>query len=771
MKSLRFILVDDEAAEDIVSTRPLQSEDFEQGGLLAHALVHGISESQLTSHTYILEGADGVYVLNDKSGQNNFLVIDLDNAPIFSDVSGRDALLRFQKLLRFARRRWVKISPAQNEKLIPGSTKAVIFPYPITTQSSVRITVELSPDKQRRARRSKGIELLAYRIGIDEGGGPSEEAPVTAFRRAIDGLPSAAQRVRSKSQGQKPNGTKIDSLSVTKLVGGAARNLIAGCDFEQWAEYLTSAQKDFVKKDLVAPHRIEGPAGTGKTLSLVLKCMSELNKARVRGIEHRAVFVAHSEATKRSIQEMFAPELAKNSFADSLLSLQTLKVTTLHELCSELLRYEVSETELLDRDAFESKQSQLLYTIEAIEEVMRNDLSSHKPYMAHSFFEFLESNDSWLLAEMLQHEIGVMIKGRAGEDLEKYKRLPRLKYGLPVINDGDRAFVFLIFRAYQKRLQTSGQFDTDDVVLSALSQLDAPIWRRRREKEGYDSIYVDETHLFNINELSIFHRLTRAPDHFPIAYSADVSQSMGDRGWSDVGFGEALLGKHEESQTSDETKFSSIFRCSPSIVELAFSVTSSGATLFTNFEDPLVAASSAFTDEEERKCEAPRYIFLPSDEEMIASAFSIAEEFVSAMDATRGDVAIIVFGNELFSSMEQAARGMNKPVEILKHRGDMEVVRKARMSGRFVLTTPDYVGGLEFSGVVLVGVDKGRVPPKFSRETFDSDNFISYATHQRLYVAITRARFRVAILGVKARGPTEVLANAITHNVLRVVDH
>ena len=44
---------------------------------------------------------------------------------------------------------------------------------------------------------------------------------------------------------------------------------------------------------------------------------------------------------------------------------------------------------------------------------------------------------------MFQHEISVMIKGRADEDLEKYKRVPRLRYGLPVENEGDKAFTFL----------------------------------------------------------------------------------------------------------------------------------------------------------------------------------------------------------------------------------------------------------------------------------------------------------------------------------------
>lgn len=766
----RFIFVDASACEDIVSTRTLQSDDFEHGRVLGAALQGTEALTQLTPRTYLVEKGQGLYILHDSTKEDNFLVIDLEQAPVFSSGTTRDAILRFQKLLRFARRRWSKVGPAQNEKLFAGSTKAVVFPYPFTVQSSIRISVEMAPDRHRREKRSKGMELLVYRIGTDEGGGLSEEASVTNFRKALESWDDAAEELKKRVtvEGRTNGSPLVDSLSVTKLTEGTVRGAIAGCDFDQWRDYLTDAQKAFIDQGLKAPHRIEGPAGTGKTLSLVLKCIAQMRAAKLNGHAHSALFVAHSEATRKTIESMFEPEMEKARLTPTDFSLQSVKVTTLHELCGELLRYDISDTELLDRDAFESKQSQLLYAVEALQEVIKSDLPSHRAHMTPGFCDYLTSNDEWVVAEMLQHEISVVIKGRADEDLEKYKRLPRLRYGLPVENEGDKAFTFLLFSAYQRRLRTSGQFDTDDVVLSALHQLDTPIWRRRREKEGYDSIYVDETHLFNINELSIFHRLTRSADHFPIAYSADISQSLADRGWAENRLSEALLGTASAVAEEEETTFRSIFRCSPEIVNLAFSVTSSGATLFTNFQDPLEAASSTFTEAEERKCQPPQYILFPTDEAMITGAFDTADRLAGEMLGSRGDVAVIVFSNELFTAIEKFARTANKPVEILKHRGDMEVVRRARTSGRFVISTPDFVGGLEFDAVVLVGVDKGRVPPKVSADSADSENFVSYATHQRLYVAITRARYRVALLGMKARGISDVLGNAVSNGLFEL---
>lgn len=69
--------------------------------------------------------------------------------------------------------------------------------------------------------------------------------------------------------------------------------------------------------------------------------------------------------------------------------------------------------------------------------------------------------------------------------------------------------MFVIFNNYQHSLEMVGQYDSDDITLSALGQINTPIWSRRRSREGYDACFIDETHLFNINELSIFHYINK----------------------------------------------------------------------------------------------------------------------------------------------------------------------------------------------------------------------------------------------------------------------
>jgi hypothetical protein len=448
------------------------------------------------------------------------------------------------------------------------------------------------------------------------------------------------------------------------------------------------------------------------------------------------------------------------------LRLQSLKLTTLQQLCGEILQRKIDEAEFLDRDAMESKQLQVLYVAEALQSALVEDYPTHKKFLSPGFDQFLTSAERWAIAEMMQHEIGVVIKGRAGEQLENYRQLPRLKYGLPVETAADRGFVWIIFRKYQAQLKAAAQFDTDDIVLTTVGQLNTPIWRRRRAKEGYDSIYIDETHLFNINELSMFHHLSRSTEFYPIAYSVDRSQAVGDRGWTSELLDEALSPNEAARKGSEKTEVRGIFRCSPHIVNLAFSVTSAGATLFTNFEDPMRMAISMFTPEEERKCLVPSMVSCATDDEMIAQAFVRADHMASGMGASRYEIVLVAFSDDLLRNADRYAKGQNKPVEVLKERGDIEAVRRAQRSGRFVLSTPEYIGGLEFAGAVLIGVDDGRVPPSKGIDSVDSANYLAYASHGRLYVAITRARYRVDVLVVTERGPSSLLTSAIASHFL-----
>jgi hypothetical protein len=764
---MRFVAFDSVAAEDIVSDRFMQSVDYDAGKKLALLAQDKGKDDSISPRIAVARHSDGLFLQSASKPSPDSVVFDCEKSGLFDQkYSSAEVLLFIQKVLRFALKSWRSLSLSATERVLPNSSKAIIFPYPISQHTSFRISIEMSPDATRQNKRSSdGRSLLVYRSGTDEGGGPKEEAALTNFRRFLN----ARREIVSKTpKPSAPAGTAdIVALSITALDALPGTKLSSFQGYEQWLLLLTRKQLSFVNSVLIAPHRIEGPAGTGKTLCLILKALTGLRAAKIADSLHKSLLITHSEATRQTVEQLIQtidPISMEHSGGNK--SRQTLRLATLQQLCGDLLRREISETEFLDRDAMESKQLQILYVEESLKAVMLEDYPTYKNVISEGFRNFLSITEQGTVAEMLQHEISVIIKGRADEQLDTYRELPRLKYGLPTETATDRGFVWRIFSRYQTHLQIVAQFDTDDIVLTTIGQLDTPIWRRRRDKEGYDSIYIDETHLFNINELSVFHHLTRSTTNYPIAYSVDRSQAIADRGWTDELFEEALSPDPDSLHTGARTEVQSIFRCSPDIVNLAFAVTSAGATLFTNFDDPLKLASSAITSDEERKCSPPLLVECSGDDEMIAEAFRKADGLKDALEITRSDVAIVAFTDELFKKAQEFTEKHHKPVELLKRRGDIEVKQRAQKSGRFILSTPDYIGGLEFDAVILIGVDDGRVPPTKGKDQSDSANFLSYASYNRLYVSITRARFRIQILISKERGPSLLLKGAIEQRLL-----
>ena len=130
--------------------------------------------------------------------------------------------------------------------------------------------------------------------------------------------------------------------------------------------------------------------------------------------------------------------------------------------------------------------------------------------------------------------------------------------------------------------------------------------------------------------------------------------------------------------------------------------------------------------------------------------------------------AIIALSDEMLHQVIDIADKSNRGYEVIKSRGDYEVVSRALNAGKFVVSLADYIGGLEFDEVVLVGVDAGRVPQDDGNIKAESKAYLDFAAHNRLYVAVTRARYRVSLMGLRERGPSPVLASAIEKQALLV---
>lgn len=757
---MKYLYIDYAAIVIITSNRKFQSYEYDDSIKLIEFL-SGKIKSFSFHRLNLVKSKDGLFIYVD-SYRDKGVVFDFLNFTAFQncDFKGEDLITILQKTLKFCIKFWNKNPLSSCEKNIKDTNHSLIYPLPYSTGDSYRIYVDKNPDKKKQLSRNREF-LLVYKDSFSR---YDKEPSVSIFRKAIK--ESNTECVVTNEVGGLHQ--EEESLKVLNLIN-RQNSIDAYIGFEQWKHLLTINQSKFVNKDINGPERLEGAAGTGKTLSMILRCINLIKKYKEKSETLNLIFFTHSIASKEQIENVFRANFPEyNDFINRGYSKQTIYVITLQEWCLSFLGGYIQSSEYLDLDAQDSKELQLMYIQQALDSAIEKDFETYKEISSKQFIEYIidsYENNKEELIELLQHEIAVTIKGRAQEDLNTYINLRRIQYTIPVDNkyEGDLNFLFLIYKKYMKSLDDVNQFDSDDIAITSLQQLNTPIWRRRKSQEGYDAIFIDETHLFNLNEISIFHHLIKDQSRNNIIFAMDRSQAVGEMGTTK----ENLERKMNFKNNTSGVKFKTVFRSSPQIVSLAFNILSSGASLFLSLENPLEKVNYSFTKEEEEKSEIPKYFFEVSNDKIVEKAFSIAQDLKHEKKISRSKILIVAVNSEMLSNIEKYARKTNKSVEILKRRGDVGLIKKAEKNNRFVVGGIDFVGGLEFDVVIICGVDKGRVPAN-SNSSSETRHFIKYAWHNRLYVAISRAKYIINLIGLESTGESEMLKSAINNKLIEV---
>lgn len=743
-----------EAIEIFVSTRQFQSSEYIEGWVLSQILRgENMPFNYGDLHSSVIGNTRVFY--NNKPTFFNGLFFDCDQFDGFEKEDDSSKIITiFQKVLKYSMRYYKNLPPAPCEINLLGTHNTAIFPFPLSERgNATRILVDRNSSKYKD--KDKNILTVFY-------SGQTQTKEEVRF----DNLYHFFDLYKNFRDNRVKN-EETSSIAVFQSyeLGKIDLKLDSLMGLENWNHFLTKSQLGFINRPIGGAERLEGAAGTGKTLSMVLRCLTQLLQS---GFKKKFVFITHSIASRNSIIDIFKcnyPDISNYICKESDIA-GALLVTTIQEWCIKYLGSYISETEYLDKDAAYSKGIQRLYIEEAYKYVKKVDYPAYSKICSEKFVSFIDSTSEELLFEILQYEISVVIKGRANGDIEQYKKFERPTYGIPCENTFDYNYLYRIYQEYQKSLEASGQFDSDDIVLTALSQLQSPIWKRRRDREGFDACFVDETHLFNLNELSILHFLNKTESQDNIIFAIDKSQYAGELTTAN-GDMYYVMGKEKESVLG--TKFKTVFRSSTDILNLAFSVLSSGVSAFRNFDNPLSESTFNFTAQEERKCEFPEYLLLRSEDKEIEQAFKRAEKYITEHDCSRNDILITATSDLILKKLESFAKRTNKIYETIKSRGDSSTLGKAKCKNGFVIGGIDYVGGLEFDYVVIVGVDDYNVPPK-SNNNDGAFHFSNYAWHNRMYVAITRAKFGICLIGDKTFGTSSVFESSINKKYVSVIN-
>jgi hypothetical protein len=754
---MNYLFITAEAISHLITARQYQSIEYAECPSLISAL-KGDMPNFNDGIIKLYSCKDGLILYSEKIKSGGGVFFDYNQYTTLKNEKDYRFITIVQKVLRFASK-YFKNSPklAPCEKIV--DEKAIIFPFPYYNHGEAyRVVLD-----RNTFRKGKTLNFLTVFYG-----GSNEHAQAPDFRQ-LDHFYEEYKALNEPISQTKDVNTyipsnQIEALKVRKLTQ-FDYPINNGLNASQWEDYLTEPQLKFVHAPINGVERLQGAAGTGKTLSMILKCIFNLKQS---DYTKRYIFVTHSIASKESIKEQFiqiCPEIKTkiilNGYDDGC-----LMITTLQEWCIRNLGTNISDNEYLDRDAMKSKQAQNIYIQCAFDEIKKNNYETYKPLLSHSFIEFIELYDDEIRCDMLQYEFAVVLKGRADGDLEKYKKLSRPHYGIPCNNSTDFMFVHLVFSKYQDLLIDENRFDSDDIVLSSLSNLKAPIWRRRRDKEGFDACFIDETHLFNFNELNIFPFLNKTVARNNIIFAIDESQFSGEvmQKAEDVLMLCDDANANIEVSNRSTTIYRTIFRTSSYILNLAYNILSMGANIFDNFDNPLVETTEA-KEKDINKQLVPKYILVDSDDDMFKRAIDEAKALKRRFKISRADCLIVCTSDVLTSQMVSYCQRNHLPHVQLTSRGDELSLKQAITNNKYVVGGIDYIGGIECNYVIMIGVDESRVPPKVMRKSNDF-HFTNYAWHRRMYVAITRAQYGLLMIGNKSEGSAYMLENARLNNLI-----
>ena len=184
------------------------------------------------------------------------------------------------------------------------------------------------------------------------------------------------------------------------------------------------------------------------------------------------------------------------------------------------------------------------------------------------------------------------------------------------------------------------------MVVSSNSAVECSYLAQRRSEKGFDYIFVDEMHLFNINEQYTFHYLTKClhQSEIPICFALDYSQAIGDRGNIQQDYVEQTFSGAESN------KYQIVFRSSQEIADFCAAVSASGVLMFqSDYRNPYNIPASGFTRTEEALCQMPSLYMYSNDDEMIKSLKEHIDTIKKETHCRNREIALISFEDSLFN--------------------------------------------------------------------------------------------------------------------------
>jgi len=693
-----------------------------------------------------VESKDIVYLLSEDADlDDGYLVI---NTAMFAGAAGlAKPRTAFERVIRVALRHFDRgiAIPIQWQPYHVGSLLSV-YAQP-ARDARQRVYFDQSPDGTGN--------LFAFAVtsnpeDLDEV--PEDKA---LYRRAIEGICDALLT-------DPPVAPPVGNFGVLLSEPLGVRLASAGTLQEWYEQRLNREQRAFVDQPHDRPVRLRGAAGTGKTQSMVVKCLRDLY-ADADG-DKTFAFLTHSSALAHTAVRGMLHALDPTERWTSLKTPSgqpRLWIGTIYELAQEKLGYEKKGLKPLSLDGRDGREYQRILIEQAIGQVVLDprvalDLFPGCP----DFQERLKSRaEDASLTDELMNEFACVLDlesiKKDTHEANRYARGSREPWQMILPSESHRRVVLEIHDIYRALLRAERMMGMDQMVADFGRYLGTHEWGALRERDGFDLVFVDEYHYFTRAEAMLLHNLfkTRAQvgGRWPLLMAYDIKQGSNDvaisggmESFRNPGVGESVL-----------TELKQVYRSTPQITAFLRDLDASFPAMDLEGEYATYVAESQQDDGE-----TPTLTVYQTDINLVDGVFEQATRVARDIDGGGSQVAVLCLNEALFDKIRIAGRVRDKFVPITT-REDLKELRYAK--SKCVFSMPEFVAGLQFHTVFLIHADSADYDEDQGQGT--RRRYVS-----RVYLGASRAARKILLSSSKEHGgPSQLLATPLANSTLRRV--
>jgi hypothetical protein len=553
-------------------------------------------------------------------------------------------------------------------------------------------------------------------------------------------------------------GTRTFSLGQTPAIRGMDQTT------DDWyTKWFTSAQKSFVDNHDEGGLRLVGPAGTGKTRTLVVKALRILLDEPSKRLDH-ILFLTHASRTVQDIEDMvlaMEPELGIGLLLEER---PRLSVQTIYTLAQSQMGYDLKTISPISIDGHEGREYQAILLNDLIDQFLQGDWVTYRAGCSEPLREYMESSPEsprrrFFLWDVLNEFACVLDAEGVRSDPERRKSYlannKRKAWMWHLPKREDRAVIANLYDLFRAKLRKDRIIGTDQMVTDYLRHLDSFRWEALQYDEGYDAVFVDELHLFNRQERMVFRHMLRDAEGSPRVYMAyDAKQSPRDTFMQLPGMETRELDLWKDARLGKMAKIEldEVFRYTPQIANALRAIDSQfpGQDLGDDWL-PMTAVSHLADGP------VPTLQVMPSTSAMYGQVFKRARQL--QLEAAKGArVAVLCVSQDRFQSYLHHLQLRDSYTAITSRE---DAAGSLKSNRKFIFSTPEYVSGLQFDTVLLIDVNFNEMPQ--GAMTHNARRHFASI----VYLGASRARQRLELYAnAEEGGIAPILSYALSKGVI-----